>query len=352
MGDAAEGYVDLLHSLGVDVRWTPLVWERGTIQVSEAPISAEVAVVHSTPVWLSELATAPRRLAVTTYEADRLPDADVEVLSQFTGVAVPSALDAATFRGSGVRVPVAVVPHVSALPVGPEVRSSDPIELDPARTTFCTVGTWTARKATADTIEAYLRAFTGADAVELVVKTTLEDRVALERIRRSGGDPAQAASWRSLARLLARHPAPPAVRLVTRTVSRAALAELLRDADCFVALSRGEGWNLPAFDAARAGTPVIATGWGGHLDYLPPGYPYLVAHEMVPTTGDEPDDWFVPHPDQRWARADIDDAARLLRSVHEDRVGAARWGASAQASAVAAGDPGRVGPLLLAALGL
>lgn len=39
--------------------------------------------------------------------------------------------------------------------------------------------------------------------------------------------------------------------------------------DAFISLTRGEGFGVGAFEAAAAGKPVIMTGWGGRLDFLP-----------------------------------------------------------------------------------
>jgi glycosyltransferase involved in cell wall biosynthesis len=38
--------------------------------------------------------------------------------------------------------------------------------------------------------------------------------------------------------------------------------------DALLALPHGEGFGLPIFEAAYSGTPVIATGWSGHMDFL------------------------------------------------------------------------------------
>ena len=72
--------------------------------------------------------------------------------------------------------------------------------------------------------------------------------------------------------------------------------------DAYVSLSHGEGWALGTFDAATRGTPVIATGWGGHLDYLGDDWPGAVPwrHGQVPVWPPwKPSYW----PSQRWARS-------------------------------------------------
>lgn len=114
--------------------------------------------------------------------------------------------------------------------------------------------------------------------------------------------------------------------------------------------ARAGGWGLGAFEAGAAGHPVVLPGWGGHLDYLPPGYPYQVRHDLVPTGDDEPDDWFVRADGQRWARADVAHASALLREIYEQRDQGQAWGRELQRHILATFSRDQVIPRLLQAL--
>ena len=70
-------------------------------------------------------------------------------------------------------------------------------------------------------------------------------------------------------------------------------------------------------EANAAGTPAIATGWGGHLDYLGADWPGAVPSRMaqVPVWPPErPSYW----PSQRWADPDVDAAVAAMRSIVAD----------------------------------
>lgn len=372
-GDAAEEYIAGLRARA-PVSWTPLVWGRGTWEpdlapagpaapgarryrhddIRNRPIEHDITVVHSTPLWpdgLSHARHGGRLIAYTAFEADRIPQQWVRILNRYDAVIVPSAQNVEAFRGSGVRVPVHAVPH-AVRPPDPASQTTD-LTIPDDLFIFYVIGTWTSRKALPDTIRAFLRAFTSTDGVALVVKTSAEDRVALYR-RWQGREvepgPGSGQTWWSLARLLAGHPDTAPIRLITRDVPRSAIDALHAQGDCFVSLSRGEGWGLGAFEAAAAGNPVVVPGWGGQLDFLPADYPYLVRHDMVPTTDDEPDDWFETAQDQRWAKADVAHAAELLRNIHQHRTQARAWGARLSQRIVTDFDRDRVTDRLVAAL--
>ncbi len=123
----------------------------------------------------------------------------------------------------------------------------------------------------------------------------------------------------------------PDIELSTRHLDRAGIDGLHARGDCFVSLSRGEGWGLGAFDAAAAANPVVVTRWGGSLDFLPPGYPYGVEFDLIDTVDDPADAWWEPRPGERWARARIDHAAAQLRVVFDHRAEARSWGRALQA---------------------
>jgi glycosyltransferase involved in cell wall biosynthesis len=321
--------------------------------------------VHSTPLWPPGWtppgegrrgAGQDRRRAYPTFEADRLPGRWVSILNRYAGVLVPSRHSLQVCRESGIDVPVSVVPHIAKPPrptmdpLNPGLPSAGLAGLPDHLFVFYLIGTWTSRKAVPDAVRAFLGAFTADDEVALVLKTSAEDRVALQRSRH-GRDtepgPHSGMAWFTLARLLAGYPSPPPIRLIAGDQPDGLIRQLHARGDCFLSLARGEGWGLAAFEAGTAGKPVVLTGWGGHCDYLPPGYPYCVRYDLVPTTDDEPDDWFEAAPGQRWARADIGHASRLLRQIYERRDEAARWGRQLQQHILANFTASQVLPVML-----
>jgi hypothetical protein len=125
--------------------------------------------------------------------------------------------------------------------------------------------------------------------------------------------------WFKLAQIMADYARPPKVHLVAKGISAREIDRLHTRGDCFISLTRSEGWGLCPFDAALFGNPVIITGWGGHLDYLGAGYPFLVRYDLEPTARSAPDGYHLHAEDAHWARADRRHASELMRLVFENR---------------------------------
>ena len=368
-GDASEAYLSGLRAAGVPVSWSPIGWFDGHwreplgplddinvdglahADIANAAIEHDTVVVASPPIWndrLAREAAGHRLVAFTTWETDRLPDPWLEILDRYDRVLVPSRFNRDTFVAAGLATPISVVPHIAG-PVRSPTRPAGPAS---DAFVFYSIATWTARKAVLDTVRAFVNAFTANDDVTLVIHTTAEDHIARGRVTR-GKQPSirnRESTWFTLATALAGHADPPRIVLSTRTLDRAGIAALHTGSDCFVSLSRGEGWGLGAFDAGAHGNPVVVTGWGGTLDMLPDGYPYCVDYDLTLTMLDEADDWWSPQSGERWAKARVAHASTLLRDVFEHRVEAREWGRMLQSNIQSNFDSARVTRRLLDAI--
>lgn len=346
-GDAAHAYAEGLaeHGMGLEVStlaptrsgpWADLAVEPGpsTLLGNPALVGDDEVLLLSLPPMdgprlyercLARFA-ARRRVVYTTWEQDRLPTWYVAVLNRFDQVIVPSEFNRRVFEASGVTAPVAVIPHLvrTLTPTLPEL----PQELA-ERFLFYTIGTWTTRKAMAETVLAFLEAFDADDPVALLVKTSPEDQVALaQRARDTARNWPRAfgATWWTVSQLVRSRRRPASVHLMTEPLDAAQIAGLHQQCDCFVSLTHGEGWGLCSFEAAQAGKPSVITGWGGQVDYLGMDYPWYVDYELR-ASSDAPADLHTERSSElRWAYADRAHAATLLRQAVADRAGTVKLG--------------------------
>ena len=99
-------------------------------------------------------------------------------------------------------------------------------------------------------------------------------------------------------------------------LSGARMSSLTRAADAFVSLHRSEGFGYGLAEAMLAGKPVIASAYGGNLDFTLPGETLLVPAPRRPIHGDE---FLYAGSAQVWGEPDVDAAAAAMRRLHADR---------------------------------
>ena len=106
------------------------------------------------------------------------------------------------------------------------------------------------------------------------------------------------------------------IQLLAGHLSQAAMDQLLLEADVLVHLHRAEGFGLAMAEAMAAGLPVLATGYSGNLDFMPPGSAALVSAERVEIQRGEGD----YRPGWHWAEPDLEEAAAQLRQLAVDDI--------------------------------
>lgn len=331
-GEASYRLVEALRAAGIAVEYR--AWhaadrdgparvgpfrrdERPECSVAEdAPTIAHLVPEHY-PAVRTVVAGGPL-VAHTVWETDRLPARWADLLNALDAVLVPCEWNREVFAAGGVTTPIDVVPHVVCDPV-PGDRGA--LGLPDDDVVFYTIARWDARKAPWLALRAYLEAFTAADPVALVVKTTQES-LAPPLGEWGSGTGLAGTTALEVARLIREYRRPARVRLdVAPDVPTERIAGLHTRGDCYVSLARGEGWGLGAFDACAYGNPVVTTGWGGQLDYLGLDQEWLVDYEIVPVSHRVQSSY---SPDQNWAEPSIEHGVELLRKVAADLDGARR----------------------------
>ena len=154
-----------------------------------------------------------------------------------------------------------------------------------------------ARKNPLGLIDAYRRAFSPDDGAALILKainsTSAPEHAAA--VSEAVGDR-------------------PDIHVVDRHLDRVEMRALFHLLHCYVSLHRSEGLGLTIATAMAAGTPAIATGWSGNMEFMTPEDAMLVPYSLVEVGPDA-----APYSaDAWWADPDLDAAADAMRRLFDD----------------------------------
>jgi len=154
------------------------------------------------------------------------------------------------------------------------------------------------RKNPVDLVSAYVDAFKADDGASLLIKTINGDKRCeeLEELR-----------WIAAERS--------DIRIIDEYWITERTSALISHADCYVSLHRSEGLGLTLAEAMSFGRPVIATGYSGNMDFMTPENAFIVPWKYVPV-GPDAEGYAAT---AQWAQPDLDEAARMMRWVFENR---------------------------------
>jgi glycosyltransferase involved in cell wall biosynthesis len=305
--DARE-FVLGLDALGVRVRAedSPLGPQAGPLEraveirlaeLGELPVESQAVRVEHGPAnrW-----ARPARIGRTAFATDRVPPEWVTACNAVDEVWVPSRFNAETFAAAGVDDErLRVVPT----PIRLARWTVDRLEHAAARFGFVSVFDWSLRKGWDVLVRAYCAEFAGHDDVELVLKVNASYGQTPEGLRQSIAVVAGTA--------------PPPITILDRALPAAEMARLYRAADCFVLPARAAGWGRSFLEAMAAGTPAIATAWGGHTEFMNDDNSYLIEVKglvRVPEAGVQEAPAYRGH---RWAEPSGEHLQELMRRVYE-----------------------------------
>jgi hypothetical protein len=323
---AARGYLYHYFSLGLPITWHPLYFDDSVLSmddpynvvisslIDKSIPSYDMVIMHSTPdlwpeFWKDEEHKLKNKIVVgyCAWETNRLPKRWVECINgSVNEVWVPSTYNQVHFQESGVTIPIRVVPHIflsKQLPPRSQIQLKYGGKLLPNDIyTFYTIGEMNARKSIEDTVHVFCRAFTKSDSVRLIVK------VHYKNYQSSNVEFCK----NTINAILEQYPDRPEVILLLNCMTNDEILALHSLGDCYVSLTKSEGFGLTIFDAFNYGRKIIATGYSGHLDFLGKDYPGLVSYTLGPVEGM---DGFSTNytGEQMWAIPNLDHAIELLK---------------------------------------
>ena len=297
----------------------PLGHPHGFEQLSMGPqatLPYAIDIVHLEPNifearLMTDWATRPfaKRLnaLVPFWELSKFPEPWVESLSSVDFVLAPTRHIESVVASAAPDVPIIHYPQSVTIPDG-VVANRSRWGLGPDETVFLTsfdALSDVERKNPLASINAFRSAFPEDPGARLIV-----------RIKNAEVDPRYAPA---LERVRAAMLGDPRISLVTDALAHSDALELYASVDVLVSLHRAEGLGLILMESMRLGTPVIATGWSGNMDFMTQSNSALVGYHLVPAVGTS--DYYQPEymgQGAQWAEPNLDEAAAWMRRLRDD----------------------------------
>jgi glycosyltransferase involved in cell wall biosynthesis len=340
LGEGARATARALQAAGVVVQWCDLPLathpnDQPLPQQQTERMPAAVDLIHTNPNVLQHTdglaerlqLQAPLRIGYWAWELEQFPRGWERGFTGLDQLWCPSAFTASSL-GLRSPIPVTALPHLPDWPRAERLRALRAAQPRAGRPFTClfafdfwsTVG----RKNPYGVIEAFQLAFPRRRSWGLRPQ---EARLVLKLASSHQFPEATEALRQRIAN-------DPRITLITEHLPAAAFDALYAQADALVSLHRAEGFGLAMAEAMAAGLPVVATGYSGNLDFMPPGSAELIPYTLTPIQRSEGD----YRAGNLWAEPDLDATARALRRL-----------AAEPASAAALGERGRQAVLQLLA---
>lgn len=269
LGIASRAYVQALRRQGVKVKVGNASRTNGSVG------NKKILIYHQSPNTIKfrkERAYFDHIILNTVWETSRIPNRWIPYMNRFDAVCVPSIHNKKAMLNSGVRVPIYIVPHgVNTQKYTPNNKKISLQDYN-SRFAFVSVFGFQHRKNPEALLRAYWEEFSAADNVVLVIKTNGYAAYENEQWIKN-----QISNYKQ--RLGIRKQTAPII-LMARHLNSQQLKGIYTRGQAFVLPTRGEGVGLPFLESLASGTPVITTGWGGHMDFLTRNNSFLVPYKL------------------------------------------------------------------------
>lgn len=196
-----------------------------------------------------------RRVGWPIFELDTFTQLEKHHLASLDQIIVCSHWAKDVCRKNGLTQPINVVPlGVDTSIFYPNGKPRNPND---GPTVFLTIGKKEIRKLHDKLYQYFEKAFTAEDNVELWV--AWGNRILDQR------NPKESSDWTNL---YSTSKLNKKIRLFEWLPTQMDVANLLRKADCYVGLSRAEGWNLDLLEAMATGLTCITNYYSGHTEFV------------------------------------------------------------------------------------
>ena len=270
-------------------------------------IDYNVVITHLTPEFYPKFKEEGKfNIGHTVWETSRLHPSWVEPCNKMDAIFVPCLWNIDVFKNSGVKSILKIFPHSFDVNKFDNLQEAEITKLHHNKLKFYSIFQWSERKNPISMLREYFSQFKAEDDVILILKSYM------------GRETSKDVQWLideiNIIRDSVNTSNYPKFSLITDLMPEEEVNKLHVGCDVYLAPVRGEGFGIPIFDAALAGNPVIATGYGAQLDFLNPNIHSLLSYQLTPVTNMAWVKWYLS--DQYWAEPNMIEFGMEMRKMY------------------------------------
>jgi glycosyltransferase involved in cell wall biosynthesis len=320
---AAIDNILALDAAGVDMSIRPIKFNnvdgiipRRLVELeSKSNKNCDIVIQHTLPMFMEYDGRFRQNIAVYCNETTNFINSGwTERLNRMSKAIVPAQFMVYAARASSVNTVISVIPYPSN--IDKFFRSYKPISSLPDTFKFYTIGELTRRKNLTALLKAFHTEFGVNEPVSLVIKCN-KPGFPPEEVQKH----AEAICNEIKAGLKLYNSTDKYKQeiIISGRLSDEDICRLHYSCDCFVSVSYGEAWSIPAFDALGFGKTPIVTNWGGFLEYLTDKTSWLVDCYMESVFGvtDSFDNLYTGS--EEWASVSVPHLRKCMREAYENK---------------------------------
>ena len=260
---AAQSYIQALHQTGeCDIKITifgenmkrnvisdeKYEFFMGMAKKEEDP--ERILIYHCIPTLQRRVKKNKKSIGFATFETFSPPKKWIDLLNENDAILAISQFNYKIFSHEKIKKPIYYIPHCLDF----DVYNKKVFPMyDYDKYTFLFLGTFKERKGYKELFEAWIREFTEADNVQLVIKTDRPQKAEqyLENTIKQLG--------------INKGIAP--VIFENKVFDEKIMPSFIKSADCFICPTKGEGFGIPGLQCQALDIPVIITNFSGCQDY-------------------------------------------------------------------------------------
>lgn len=291
-GKATSNMIDVFKNSGAKIN---------ILMPGQRPSYADIDFYLRPPPW--NFGVSKRRIAYFYWEALPLPDSWANQINTIPEIWAPCPLVAQACKLAGFSGKMHIVPTPAKAVDLSKIKNILIDGIDDDYFIFYSIFQWHTRKGWKELITAYYEEFSLNEKVCLIIKTNPIHESLRSQIFNDVLSIKNQFSFKET----------PKIFLITNILLEEEILSIHKSGHCYVSTHHGEGWGMPIHDALLCGKQVIATKFGGVLEFIDDSNFHPIPFSMQNVSDM---DWNgVYSPKQKWAQPDVESTKKLMRNV-------------------------------------